>query len=68
MQSGEDLRRHRRWIQNPIFDKACLQQFLPKQVRETHTLLTNILQDPENSAAHIHRSGSTHRGYVLLAH
>ncbi|KAI0720390.1 cytochrome P450 [Fomitopsis betulina] len=58
MQSGEDLRRHRRWIQNPIFDKACLQQF-PKQVRETHTLLTNILQDPENSAAHIHRfSGS----------
>ncbi|KZT69377.1 cytochrome P450 [Daedalea quercina L-15889] len=59
MQAGETHRKHRRWAQAPLFDKASLEKFLPVQIREMYTLLGSLLKDPEDFAAHFHRfSGS----------
>ncbi|EPT01291.1 hypothetical protein FOMPIDRAFT_1120739 [Fomitopsis schrenkii] len=59
MQYGKDLRRNRRWIQNPLFDKVSLQRLHPVQIRATHTFLDSLLSDPDGLTAHLHRfSGS----------
>lgn len=55
MPYGVMLRRNRRWLQAPLFDKASLRQFLPLQARTAKTLLLNLLNDPDNFRAHLHR-------------
>lgn len=55
MQYGKDLRRNRRWIQNPLFDKVSLQRLHPVQIRATHTFLDSLLSDPDGLTAHLHR-------------
>ena len=55
MPYGVMLRRNRRWLQAPLFDKASLRQFLPLQARTAKTLLVNLLNDPNNFRAHLHR-------------
>ncbi|TFY56486.1 hypothetical protein EVJ58_g7609 [Rhodofomes roseus] len=68
MNYGERFKKHRRWVQAAFFDKAALAQLLPVQIREAHTLLANLLRDPENFARHLHRFSGASMLETLYGH
>ncbi|TFY56489.1 hypothetical protein EVJ58_g7611 [Rhodofomes roseus] len=68
MNYGERFKKHRRWVQAAFFDKAALAQLLPVQTREAHTLLANLLRDPENFARHLHRFSGASMLETLYGH
>ncbi|OBZ74506.1 O-methylsterigmatocystin oxidoreductase [Grifola frondosa] len=55
MPYGDRFRKHRKWIQDAFQYKRAVMSYRRIHFRETYTLLTGLLQKPEDFMAHIKR-------------
>ncbi|PCH45080.1 cytochrome P450 [Wolfiporia cocos MD-104 SS10] len=55
MKYGDRWKKHRKWAQNAYNDKAALMSYRPLQRREVHTLLSGLLDAPDQFEGHIKR-------------
>lgn len=55
MEYGEQFRRHRKWTHDTVEDKNILHTYWPLQQREAVTLLSELVESPQDFISHVQR-------------
>ncbi|KZT03202.1 cytochrome P450 [Laetiporus sulphureus 93-53] len=66
MPYGDEWRRQRKWAQTTVQARSTLESYRPLQQREVRSMLSDLIQAPENFAEHISKHVDLYVASVLM--